>query len=69
VQAVRAADDLVERLESFEAQYRTNPASIAAMFQNTKAAMPPDPDFQFKFLDSGYGVLETKTGTLLVLPD
>jgi hypothetical protein len=62
LRAVRTADRVFDDIDRFKAQLAEAPAFVSRSIADAGLVPPVDPDLHFQFFDSGYGVVERKTG-------
>lgn len=63
IRSVMAADQVLHCAKWFETELQNNPKFISETFTEMGLTPPSDPDLHFEFFeDSGYGVVERRTG-------
>lgn len=64
-----ASAQLMRKVTNFEDLSANKPDQIAKLLREAGVQPPATPDFEFLFLDHGYGVREKATGAVIVLSD
>lgn len=67
INSVRAADRLLEAIEKCEEASVRDPGRITRLLTAARVTPPAHPEFEFIFLEDGYGVREKKTGAIIDL--
>jgi hypothetical protein len=67
IMAVRAADNLLEKIEQFEASWRQDEPAARADWEARCGPLPEKPLFEFTFSERGPAIVEARTDTRLLL--
>lgn len=67
IQAARAADRLLSEIRQFATLAQSNPSEVETMIRAAGGNPPSNPNWEFTFLDGGFGVVDRQSGTALQL--